>query len=77
MGPDLADMRILWIKMGPLQAVRVEPGQAVLASQPRAPSDLRSWGAERTSIGAFEPGEELRIAEQTVRRRQLGSRRRR
>jgi hypothetical protein len=26
-GPDLADMRMLWIKLGPLQAVRVEPGQ--------------------------------------------------
>ncbi len=30
-GPDLTDMRILWIKVGPTQAVRVEPGQAVIA----------------------------------------------
>ncbi len=38
-GPDLADMRMLWIKLGPLQAVRVEPGQAVLTNLARVLPD--------------------------------------
>src|SRR6266536_2214292 len=35
-GPDLADMQILWIKVGPVQAVRVGQQQTVLTIWPRS-----------------------------------------
>jgi hypothetical protein len=54
-GPDLTDMGMLWIKLGPLQAVRVEPAQAVLTRRGTTPLADGKAEAPVTSAQAADP----------------------
>jgi hypothetical protein len=59
-GPDLADIRVLCIKVGPVQAVRVGPHQAVIATR-RSSTDEVLTRAERARTLRKTTGNRLRI----------------